>query len=163
MPYTQGPPSGWFERFLSWLFKQEDIGENATLYMRRWRIAGYNATLPTIFGRNLMLHKMVRPDGDPDPHDHPWDFWSLVVWGGYVEHVYNMVAKEVHREPRHFPWHVHRKLLALDFRDATHMHRVHTLFKGVSWTLVMTSGRQREWGFWTDKGWVHWKQYKSVK
>ena len=48
--------------------------EHDTPYMTRWWI-----------GR-LRLHVFHRGDQDPDPHDHPWDFWTF-PFTPYVEEV----------------------------------------------------------------------------
>lgn len=49
-------------------------GEHATPYLTRVRI-----------GR-LRLHIFHRGDADPDPHDHPWDFWTFPLTP-YVEEI----------------------------------------------------------------------------
>ena len=47
-------------------------------YMRRW-------TLRTPIGM-LRLHHILRGDDDREFHDHPFDFTSIILAGGYVEH-----------------------------------------------------------------------------
>lgn len=36
----------------------------------------------------IFIHKIARSDDDPDPHDHPWNFLSLILKGGYVDQSY---------------------------------------------------------------------------
>ena len=39
------------------------------------------------FPFNIFLHKFLKSDPD-DLHDHPWDFISIILWGGYWEYYY---------------------------------------------------------------------------
>ena len=39
----------------------------------------------TKFPFNITLHKIVRSD-DPIFHDHPWNYTTIVLKGGYYEH-----------------------------------------------------------------------------
>jgi hypothetical protein len=94
----------------------------------------------------LCLHLFHRSDAD-DLHDHPWDFWSLVLWGGYYEVTlppgdYNATPRRTWRWPGSFA----RRL-------ASHVHRVE-LFRRVDGTerraatLVLMAPRTRHaWGF----------------
>src|SRR6266853_6456811 len=49
-----------------------------TNYMRRW-------TIETPLGQ-IRLHHILRSDNDRHYHDHPFDFVSLILSGGYIEH-----------------------------------------------------------------------------
>ena len=33
----------------------------------------------------IYLHKWFKPDPRSTPHNHPWPFFSLIIWGWYVE------------------------------------------------------------------------------
>lgn len=98
-------------------------GEHATPYLTRAWI-----------GR-LRLHIFHRGDADPDPHDHPWDFWTFPLTA-YVEEVTDPDIAFYGREGipvvptgpvvrRHvvpaFRW---------SFRRADHTHRVLGRFGG---------------------------------
>ena len=154
------------ERLLNLVANKEDIVNDDSLYLRRWRLFGYNAKLPYLFGRGVMIHRIVRPDADRDPHNHPWDFWSLVLKGSYIEDIYHGVY--THRGRLEFPaesiTRVARKFGALDWRPAEHMHRIDKLPDGDAWTLVVVKRRtDHKWGFWTPRGWVYWKEYITAK
>lgn len=93
----------------------------------------------------LRLHIFHRPDLDPDPHDHPWDFWTFPIWPphGYVEEV---TTEDVQGDgdcycglggswghasgcPEAGQHHYEKRLqvvppFRLSFRPATHCHRV---------------------------------------
>lgn len=64
------------ERFLGFNTIYGAHGEHETPYLTRVWI-----------GR-LRLHIFHRGDADPDPHDHPWDFWTFPLTA-YVEEVAN--------------------------------------------------------------------------
>lgn len=123
------------------------------VYLRRLRV------LQTpLFG--IMLHFIFEPDTDPDPHDHPWVFWSLVLRGGYHERVFPYVVRDRHdfssQEFRNgwlsfhkFPFDWAHKIIVL---------KPHTI------TLVITGRRRRNpWGFHTSEGFVPRKQYQEQR
>jgi len=92
---------------------------------------------------SLYLHRFLRSDNDRHFHDHPWNFWTLLLSGGYREHT-----------PDGTFW---RRRLSLLYRPAEWQHWVE-IVKPV-WTLVMVTPKRREWGFVTERGWVNWRTY----
>lgn len=88
-----------------------------------------------------MLHWLT-PDPQPDLHDHPVGFVSIVLKGGYTENTPSGL--------RHIRW--------LNFKRPTDQHRI---VSGTALTLVFAGPKVREWGFHTPKGWVHWKEYSA--
>ncbi len=93
----------------------------------------------------LYLHEFRRSDNDRCFHDHPWNFLTLIVRGGYVEH---MPTGNFWRRPGRILW-----------RRAEHRHWVELAPGTVSWTLVLRFRRRRVWGFWTKGGFVPWNSY----
>ena len=95
--------------------------------------------------QNFSLHKFLKSDPD-ELHDHPWDFITIILRGGYWEHT--LEGKF---------W---KKPFSIHYRKAIDLHRIE-LDKKVSdvWTLFIPLRRKREWGFKTDKGWVHNEKY----
>lgn len=92
----------------------------------------------------LRLHIFHRPDLDPDPHDHPWDFWTFPIWPahGYVEEVVKApttgaiysametgIPPEFTRDLQVVP------AFRPSFRHADHCHRVMGAYTG---TMVET-------------------------
>lgn len=109
------------------------------------------------------LHHIATPDHDRELHDHPWDFYSLVLRGGYIErrpkypteNWFNWEHNEIGIETWRLPG-------SLAFRRHTDRHRITHVLPD-TWTLVITSPKRHEWGFYTEKnGKVHWKDYESV-
>lgn len=74
-----------FEKFLSLVLPHFDIKKTIdgqeVVYLRRFFL------FKSRWG-NIYLHHILRSDDDPDPHDHPWDFTSLILRGGYVDESY---------------------------------------------------------------------------
>lgn len=141
------------------------------------------------FKRRLYLHVFVGPDGERVFHDHPFDFTTVVLWGGYdelshvpgggwVETVNGLQEAPSGRlKPDRLRW------LSVRHRPALHAHRIVTLHRRVVVTLVIRGPKIREWGFWCppvgyeDKTgfvgrsnvnnpsnqwvWVHWFKYND--
>jgi hypothetical protein len=102
---------------------REQLGKPECPYMERW-ILDFK-----LF--SLRLHHWRFGDDPRAHHDHPWNFWVLVLWGSYVD-----VSPEG-RElmPR---W-------SLRYRKAEHQHTVET---NGCWTFLICGPEKREWGFW---------------
>lgn len=136
------------------LFRRFDIADEKTgeVYLRRW----YLVATPWF---SVLLHQIRTPDKDRDLHDHPWSFVSLVLWGGYDELI---------RPGADWPgsewsqYGVRRGRLSIAYRGATCAHRIVSLHRSPTWTLVLTGRRRREWGFYTRSGWVDWRTYLGL-
>ncbi len=81
---------------------------------------------------NVYLHKLEAPNWHPACHDHPWSFVAILLKSGYLE----QVGTEVFR----------RRVGSILYRPAKFVHNVITPF-GVSWSIILTTGKQRDWGF----------------
>lgn len=129
------------------IFERFDIrDEHGDLYLRRWRL------LQTPWFA-VYVHKIARPDKDRHLHDHPWTFASLILRGGYDELL--RAGDGTVRKVR-------RGWLSWGLRRAEQMHRIARLHRPVTWTLVLTGRRRRDWGFRTDSGWVQWERYLGL-
>lgn len=106
-------------------------------YMRRWVVK-----TPWFL---LRLHHILRGDNDRHFHDHPFDFVSLILKGGYIEYTPNGL-------PRIFdPGSVNAK-------KADQLHYL-KLLSGSTWTVLVTSPYYRDWGFATEDGWIKADRY----
>jgi hypothetical protein len=94
----------------------------------------------------VQFHHLLTDDPDPDLHDHPWDFTSLLLTGGYRE--YSPDGAVEFRAP------------CVVSRRAESPHRLE-LLDGPMWTLVSAGPVRRRWGFHTARGWVPWREYRS--
>ncbi|WP_448205458.1 hypothetical protein [Azospirillum sp. sgz302134] len=87
----------------------------------------------------LYLHHFHRADQDPEYHDHPWAFVTLIVKGGYVEEVLTFagVKRRTMRPGR------------IGFCPVGRAHRVAELLGGgETWTIIATGPKRWEWAFW---------------
>lgn len=112
-------------------FSHFDItGNTGSVYIRRYKLIRCSRG-------NLFLHHIRRGDMDRCLHDHPWDFWTLILWAGYWE----QMADGTH-------W---RRPGLILRRSAKTAHRIEV--DRPAWSLVWTGPRMRLWGFWTAFGW----------
>lgn len=114
-------------------------------YMRRWLIQLTRGA--------LRLHNIVRSDADPDMHDHPFDFTSFLLTGGYTEELPGSAGTTSR---------VYHPRFSIVRKRAEDLHRL-DLTDGPVWTIVLTGPRRRDWGFMTAAGWVPWREYESRK
>jgi hypothetical protein len=139
----------------------------------------------------ICLHKILQSDEDC-LHDHPWNFLSIILDGGYWERT---TAEQVLEGPE-LQWYKMKhkdKLYARWFGVGRVLYRraewKHSL-KLEKWkpknhhlncdlrdiellkeskilspatTLVIMFKRKREWGFFTKNGWLPWFKYKSTQ
>lgn len=125
----------------------------------------------------VKLHHILRSDNDRALHDHPWSFISIVLIGGYWEHVaFPMDGSAfVHPIPKRARlcapsaadgtltlrcWFGPGSVLR---RSAECAHRLELPEGKTAWTLVFTANKTREWGFHTIKGWIPWRAFNENK
>lgn len=143
---------GWFERLLCKIFRYRNIRRGDVLLFRRFYLT------PRSWSCVLLLHHYVSKDLDQHPHDHPWAFITWILAGGYVEETQTYEHDGVWVETKtRWPG-------ALLYRAAKHTHRLTELLDPVagSWSLVLSFGRHRDWGFHTPDGWVDWRTYNGL-
>jgi hypothetical protein len=131
-------------RLLNRLFRFEAISRRGDVYLHRWTLIGPER------GPKVMLHHFLRGDVDPEPHDHPWIFWTFILWGGYYEQTWTAEGKAL------LTWYGPGSLLR---RPAAWAHRVVIPEGKEAWTLVLTGRKVRHWGFWCPLGWIPWRQH----
>ena len=90
---------------------------------------------------NIFIHKFLQ-NSQNEFHDYPWGFFTLVLKGGFWEHIYTDNRKiETKRIWRHAGY--WQKV------DAEYTHRIELeTGKGPCWTLCIPFKKERTWGFW---------------
>jgi hypothetical protein len=132
----------WIDRLLMRIFRYFVIeGATGDPYLARYKL--FRCPWFKVF-----LHHILRSDEDPDLHDHPWNFVSLILWSGYIEHLPGDVVRRMRA------WDVIRHRA----RDA---HRL--ILDRPAWTLVLVTGKKRSWGFHTRQGWMPFPAYFDRK
>jgi len=134
----------------------------------RWTFApsGYLTRLHLIktpFGA-LMLHWINGPDPESDMHDHPVSFLSLVLRGGYSELRREVQTKIEITES----WQVHKSIEVFNiipiqwwnYIRAYDRHRIVEAKLGTL-TLCLAGPPVHEWGFYTQTGWMSWRDYNK--
>lgn len=115
-------------------------------YLRRLRIVQ-----TPWFG--IYLHRLGTPDSRPTLHDHPWNFVSIVLRGGYTEMV---PSATTHASRYHDAHHVRR----LNRKRAEDFHYIRSLDRTPTWTLVLVGRRRRVWGYLDRDGtWTQFDQH----
>lgn len=103
----------------------------------------------------IALHFIHKPDPEPWLHDHPVSFLSIILRGWYTE-----------KRVTHWPSKVMFKRTHKWFnRIHAHPEDRHTITDcdPRTITLCFMGPKTREWGYHTDKGWIHWKEYAHAK
>jgi hypothetical protein len=114
----------------------------------------------TWFPFNMFLHKFLRSDPDAQ-HDHPWNYMTIILKGGYWEWIptYNIDGiidgeRRVWRGAGHM-----RRCKAGSF------HRIEVEPNVDCWTLFIPGKRCRDWGFldhdgsWNNQVWIPNEEY----
>ncbi len=99
---------------------------------------------------SIMLHWLRRPDPQPDLHDHPNDFISIVIRGGYTELRDGPLG--------------HRNKVKITFLNtirAEDRHKIVEVERNTT-TLVFANAVRREWGFWRDDEFISWRKYNFL-
>lgn len=156
---------------------------DASPYLRRWFLTPWSSDDHRLKDRrlpNVYLHQILRSDDDRALHDHPWDNISIILWGGYVEHVFERPPVEGMEMPPVTT--KRRRMFSIVRRKAEDAHRlelyrtkpkqrcyktksreqgglawgthyvVRTFPKDIPcWSIFITWRKRREWGFWCEK------------
>lgn len=171
----------WIEELIE---TREVIYANGKPYLFRYFIwKPENKNLGRIY-----LHNIVQSDDSRALHDHPWRFTSLILKGGYWEYGDTRQVPERNRIPWNWKLAEHfaaerdtdlkpNKFLSSftpgqSFRwfgpgsivrnRAGWRHRLVIPEGGNAWTLVRTSGKVREWGFYPNDKFCHHTHYDNL-
>lgn len=145
------------------------IYDGGSLYMERYWLTPRSQLVATARGYELApgvkwcarIHHIVRPDLDRHMHDHPCDFLSVVLRGGYVEKRPTFKNPIFHRG-RESMRPTFRGAGSVAFRRAHDRHLISELHGDV-WTLFLMRRTDNPWGFWTPDGKVFWERYEAWK
>ncbi len=134
----------------SCVWRWSDVVLDGVLYLRRLHLVKVQLGR---FGFAVMLHWILRPDPQPDLHDHPVSFASVILRGAYLEHRWG---------PHHYR---EKRCYApgdINWMRATDCHRILDVLPRTM-TLVFAGPKTREWGFHTASGWVDWRTYSAPR
>lgn len=133
----------------------------------------------------IYIHRFLRSDSS-DPHDHPWNFITYIVSGGYYEHFYDISKPQTnkndvfvgYKDVKYTAFWTktirYREPGSFAFRRATDIHRVVIPVKyevgevgQAPLSACIMFSRQRNWGFWPlkDRGsrFIDWRRYLTIR
>jgi hypothetical protein len=112
-------------------FEVPNLDDPTETYLTRWRVV----QTPWFA---LYVHRFDGPDSRFVLHDHPWNFMSIVLRGGYTEMRLNKLDRTVGE-------HTVKHINVVRRDDA---HYITKLLRYPSWSLLLVGGRKRTWGYW---------------
>lgn len=125
---------------------------------RKFEIPDLDSPLETYLTRYILVRtpwfaiyvlRMDGPDSRKVLHDHPWNFFSLILRGGYTEYVGN---HEWNIGPDPVIVHERHRVDWWTYKRAEDSHYIDLLHADPTWTLVFTGRRRRNWGYWDNDG-----------
>ncbi len=99
---------------------------------------------------DFVLHRFTGPDTG-DPHDHPFDCESLIIFGGYIELVFD-------RDTGRADLNIRRPGDVVQIK-ATTIHRITGLPDGVAITAYKPGPKVQEPGFWQWRDGKPWHRF----
>jgi len=133
-------------RWSLWRWTDVDPGDNGQIYLTRLHLC----QTPWF---SLMLHWIFRPDPQPNLHDHPVTFFSLLIRGWYVEEVPILAS---------FPKIIQMRRNWYNFKRFTDAHRIIHL-NGTVLTLSFAGPVRQQWGFLTPESKIPWREYVAKR
>lgn len=125
---------------------REPLGNKDCPYAFRWTI--------NLKWFAIRVHQWIKTEDSRNMHDHPWDFYTLVVKGGYTDisewptvaaqqaagyPIKIVDVTEIRRDKLSFG--------SIRWRPAIHKHYVE-VNPGGCWTVLLTGPVVRKWGYW---------------
>lgn len=95
------------------------------------------------------LHKIYKADEDLHLHNHPWNYWGIILSGGYEEETPNGVN--------------FRGWLSCGGGNISKFHKIKTLFKTPTISLFFTGVKTYDWGYLTSEGVINHEVYRQRK
>lgn len=122
------------------------MSRTGVLHFRRWRLLW-----TPWFG--VYIHRIYKADDDKFLHDHPWDYFSMILKGSYTEMYCNVIVNYTRRlDPGNW-----------GFNKATRFHKIYELNSESVTTLFITCRRKRDWGYHIGQCWVQHEAYRKNK
>ena len=114
---------------------------------------------------SIRVHHIAGEDRDRHMHDHPGAFVSVILRGWYVE---RMPLKLTVGMGAHWNGEVEfgrqrmRGQYSVTLKQAYDRHQITLVPEGGAWTLFIMFRRTNEWGFYTPRGKVPSREYRST-
>ena len=92
------------------------------------------------------------------PHDHPWNYVSFILWGGYYEETLRENYGDSPGMYAEQKWYGPGSIL---YRKGDRLHKLIIPEGKYCISLIFVGRKWREWGFWDF--YEGWKSHKHVK
>ncbi len=122
------------------------------------------ARLLQLAGVAVRVHHIAGEDRDRHLHDHPGAFLSVILRAWYAEKLPALGQNSVREWNGDIEWgrYVMRGTWSASFKRATDRHQIALVPEGGAWTLFIMFGHRNEWGFYTPKGKIPSRLYRST-
>lgn len=121
---------------------REIVSKAGVVHFRRYRVLW----TPWV---SIYVHHILEADQDKHLHNHPWNFWGVILRGGYLELLED-------NQP------VSRKAGSCGYRSVNEFHKIKELY-APTWSLCVMGGRAGVWGYSTEDGFVDHESYRRLK
>lgn len=128
---------------------KEIRSKEGILHFKRWRI------LKTPWFE-IYIHGIFKEDQDLHLHSHPWNIWTMVLFGSYFEELFLEDSNSTITKLR--------RPLNMAYRRHDRFHKIKKLNSKSVYTLAIVGKRkQSEWGYKTEEGFVNHIDYRKNK
>jgi hypothetical protein len=104
----------------------------------------------------VYIHKIYKHDEDEHLHDHPWNIFTIILKGSYME---QLLSKDKNSSFLKI-----RTIGNCGYRSTKRFHKIKEIIKGPVTTLAVVGKRKNDpWGYWTERGWTDHKTYRKKK
>lgn len=128
--------------YLKYQFKISHFMREDKLYLTRY-------SLFNVYFFSAKIHVIHKSDPE-EPHDHPWNYVSIILKGGYWE-----VTNSYPRALDVLKWHKPGSIL---FRNGNKLHRLVVPVSKKCVSLILCSKKYRDWGFLKGYKWTSHKE-----
>lgn len=123
---------------------KEIISKDGDLHFRRWAI--FQSKYFSIY-----LHGIYKEDNDAHLHNHPWNLFTIVLKGSYIEELENNKF-------------VIRYFLDFGYRSRSKYHKIFKIQSKEVKTLALVFGKRDDnWGYLVDEKHVIHSEYRKNK
>ena len=95
------------------------------------------------------LHRIYKADQDLHLHNHPWNFWGMVLWGGYLEKTSEGIKT--------------RGFLSCGGGNRKYFHKIEEMITSPTTTLFFVGKKTYPWGYKTSEGIIEQSVYRERK
>ena len=104
----------------------------------------------------IYIHGIYHEDEDDHLHNHPWNIFTIILWGSYMEELLMKDGKD-----RRY---ILRTFLNMGYRNSERFHCIKSVFSKKVYTLAIVGKRkEHEWGYNTEGGFVDHITYRKSK